>query len=298
MNYEEGKHPYLQDGYGGEPMTTKKVIEGTPKELTLADVIQHERVSKPPRIVFYSLEGMGKSTFGASAIKPIFQPTEDGLDEIDAPKFPKAESFPEVMANIKMLGTEEHDFKTYILDTMDWLEPLVIAETCDRYNMPREYGLAGTGGRGNAFGYGNGVKFAMQVWEEFLVGLGKLRDRKGMATLLIAHSEVKRFESPDVEPYDRYQIKLHKDISAKIIEWCDALLFANYKVYTDKTDLGFNKVQVRGVGGTERVIYTEEHPAYKAKNRYDLPPEIPFIKGEAWNALMMGIKASRVKNKK
>jgi hypothetical protein len=267
----------------------------TEKQKGLKDLVNHEREKLPPRIVFYSLEGMGKSTFGASALKPIFQPTEDGLGEIDAPKFSKAKSFREVMDNLRMLYQEKHGYLTYVLDTMDWLEPLVCLDVCDRYGQDPKFGLEGNGGKGSPFGYGKGYKFAMKVWEEFLLGLDKLRNDKGMAILLIAHSEVKRFESPDVEPYDRHQIKLHKEINAKVIEWCDALLFANYKVFTEASDLGFEKTQTRGVGGTERVIYTEERPAFKAKNRFGLPSEVPFIKGEAWNTLMKGIQASRAK---
>ena len=120
-----------------------------------------------------------------------------------------------------------------------------------------------------------------------------LRNEKNMAVLLLAHAEVKRFDSPDVEPYDRYKMKLHKSVEAKITEWCDAVLFANYKIYTEKTDVGFNKKVTRGTGAGERFMYTEEKPAYKAKNRYSLPEEIPFVKGEAWNLLMAEIKKSR-----
>ena len=45
--------------------------------------IQTGRENKPPRIMLYGQEGVGKSTFGASAPAPIFIQTEDGLGEID-----------------------------------------------------------------------------------------------------------------------------------------------------------------------------------------------------------------------
>jgi hypothetical protein len=54
--------------------------------------IQTGRENKPPRIMIYGSEGVGKSTFGASAPKPIFIQTEDGLGEIDCAKFPLAKS--------------------------------------------------------------------------------------------------------------------------------------------------------------------------------------------------------------
>jgi len=36
------------------------------------------------------------------------------------------------------------------------------------------------------------------------------------------------------------------------------------------------KTPARGVGGTERTLYTCERPGWVAKNRYNLPPELPF----------------------
>ena len=56
----------------------------------LLETIQTGRQSKPPRVLLYGVEGIGKSTFGSEAPKPIFIQTEDGLDEIDCDRFPLA----------------------------------------------------------------------------------------------------------------------------------------------------------------------------------------------------------------
>ena len=60
------------------------------------------------------------------------------------------------------------------------------------------------------------------------------------------------------------------------------MLFANYKLFTTATDVGFKKKVTRGVSTGERVMYTSERPAYLAKNRYNLPHELPL----SWAALM------------
>ena len=62
-----------------------------------------------------------------------------------------------------------------------------------------------------------------------------------MAVILVGHSIVKTFNSPDTENYDQYQLKLDKHASAKAVEWCDAMLFANYEVKVKKVDEGFDK---------------------------------------------------------
>ena len=48
-----------------------------------------------------------------------------------------------------------------------------------------------------------------------------------MTVILVGHAEIKRFDSPETEPYDRYQPKLHAPASALIQERMDAVLFAN-----------------------------------------------------------------------
>ena len=62
------------------------------------------------------------------------------------------------------------------------------------------------------------------------------------------------------------------------------VLFCNYKTHTRKADVGFDKKVVRGVGSGERVVFTEERPAYLAKNRWGLPPEIYIGQDKTWTA--------------
>ena len=59
----------------------------------LLETIQSGRQSKPPRVLLYGVEGIGKSTFGSQAPKPIFIQTEDGLDEIECDRFPIGREF-------------------------------------------------------------------------------------------------------------------------------------------------------------------------------------------------------------
>lgn len=49
--------------------------------------IQSGRESRPPRIMIYGSEGVGKSTFGANAPKPIFIQTRTVLAKSTATNF-------------------------------------------------------------------------------------------------------------------------------------------------------------------------------------------------------------------
>lgn len=228
--------------------------------------LQRAAVVKPPRILLYGVAGVGKTTFAASAPAPVFIQTEDGLGTIAATAFPLAKSYEEVEQALGALYTEDHEFRTLIIDSIDWLEPLIWQHTC-RINNWKDL---------EAPGYGKGYIAALDVWRGYIEGLNALRDEKGMTIIQIAHSDVKRFDSPEHEPYDRYVIKLHAKASALVQEHSDVVAFANYRISTVKADIGFKKSVVRAVGGGDRLLYVSERPAFLAKNRYSMPDSIAF----------------------
>jgi hypothetical protein len=84
--------------------------------------VQSGRIPKPPRVLCYGVEGIGKSTIGSQAPKPIFIQTEDGLDEIDCDRFPLATSLDQVTTALADLEREQHDYETVVIDSLDWLE--------------------------------------------------------------------------------------------------------------------------------------------------------------------------------
>lgn len=227
-----------------------------------------------PRVVIYGVEGIGKSTFAAGAPKPIFICTEDGLGSLEVDHFPLATSTADVMEAIGTLYQEAHDFGTVVIDSLDWLENIIWKEIESTHDA-------------KDLAFGKGAVLAADKWREILAGLNALRNDKSMAVVLIAHTTIKRFDSPETEPYDRYMLKLQDRASSLVREWADAVLFANYKTIVRKDDVGFNKTVARGVSTGERLLFTAERPAYQAKNRYSLPESISL----SWDAFAAGIAA-------
>ena len=229
--------------------------------------------SAPPRLMVYGVEGIGKSTFAAGAPDPIFILTEDGLGSLDVEHFPIATSLDNVMDAIGALYAEDHPYKTVVLDSLDWLEAIIHREMEAKHDA-------------KDLAYGKGAMIAAQQWRDVLDGLNALRNDKQMSVILLAHNTIKRFDSPEVEPFDRYQPKLQERSSAVVREWADAVMFANYKTIVKKDDVGFNKTVARGITNGERMLFTSERPAYMAKNRYNLPDSIPLT----WDAFANAIK--------
>ena len=230
------------------------------------DSLRRSGAPRPPRILAYGTAGIGKTTFATEAPSPIVVQTEDGLGSIAASTFGLLRSFDEVMQAIGSLYEDAHEFQTVVLDSLDWLEPLIWQHTAQQHSQPNI----------EAFGYGKGYLAALDNWRAVLEGLNALRDERGMAVILLAHAEIKRFDSPETDPYDRYQPKLHARASALVQEHVDAVLFANYRITTLKADAGFGKKIVRGVSGGDRLLHTVERPAFLAKNRFGLPETLPL----------------------
>ena len=230
---------------------------------------------RPPRIMIYAPHGLGKTTFGASAPNPIFIQTEDGLGALSVNHFPLAKSFDEVIEAIGSLYAEDHNFQTVVLDSADWLDNLIWQDVNGKYDAKE-------------LAYGKGAVIAADYWRKVLDGFSALRNEKGMAVILIAHTQIKRFDSPEVEPYERYMPKLQERSSALVQEWADIVLFANFKTIVKREDVGFNQKVSRGITTGERMMYTVESPAYLAKNRYNLPSALPL----SWQELEKALAAS------
>ncbi len=233
--------------------------------ISLASLMRSTALA-PPRVLMHGVAGIGKTTFASASDKPVFILTEDGLGTLGVPHFPLARSFDAVMEALAALYSDVHDFKTVVIDSLDWLEPLVWARAC------KNNGWASI----EDAGYGKGYVAALDLWRQYLDGLNALRDERGLTIIQIAHTDIKRFDSPEHEPYDRYVIKLHARASALLQEHSDVVLFANYRISTVKSDIGFNKKVTRALGSGERLLFTAERPAFIAKNRYGLPDTLPM----------------------
>lgn len=240
--------------------------------------ITRGRESQPPRIMIYGPEGVGKSTFAASAPKTVFIQTEDGLSEIDTSKFPLCTTFDDVLRQLTAIRDGEHDFQTLALDSLDWLERLIWDRVCADYGVKSIEKADG--------GYGKGYTHALTYWREVVRLLNEIRAKRQMAIILVAHSKVERFEDPEHPAYDRYTPRLHKSANALVCEWCDAVLFATRRMRVDSTT---GKAAPVGADGGERVIRTNGSPAFNAKNRFSLPSELPL----SWQAFLQGINTTK-----
>lgn len=221
-------------------------------------------IPAPVKVVLYGPEGIGKSTFAAQFPDPVFIDAEGGTKRLDVRRLPRPTSWAMLLDEVKEVRQGGVPCTTLVLDTADWAEALCIRAIC---NKAKVNGLEG-------FGYGKGYVYAK---EEF----GRLLDQleevvaTGRNVVVLAHAMIAKFEQPDaVGNYDRWQMKTTKQVAPLLREWCDMLLFANYKTVVEKTGSGPN-AKNKASGG-RRVMYTTHHPCWDAKNRFGLDDELPL----------------------
>lgn len=214
---------------------------------------------RPLKIVIYGPEGIGKSTFASKFPNPLFIDTERGTSNLNIRRIKCSKSWDELLLIVKEIIKKPTICKTLVLDSADWSESMCIKAVTEKY---RKNNI-------EDFGYGKGYVYLLDEYSKLLDLFDELIE-VGINVVVTAHAKPRKFELPEEQGvFDRYEMKLTRQVAPLLKEWCDALFFANYKIYVVTTETNSKKAQ-----GGKRVLYTTHHPAYDAKNRFDLPEEL------------------------
>ena len=220
-------------------------------------VISNGKIAKPYKVVIYGPEGIGKSTLAAQFPTPVFIDTENSTTRMDVARIEYIPNWEGLEGAVLQLYNEEHDFKTLVVDTADWAELMCVKQVCRDNKVSSIENI----------GYGKGYTFLMEYFKKLLEELDLLLQKKSMNIVFTAHAKMRKFEQPDeLGAYDRWEMKLSRQVAPMLKEWADMVLFANYKTDVIKTTEGSRKAQ-----GGKRVMYTRHHPCWDAKNRDNLP---------------------------
>ena len=214
------------------------------------------KIDRAQKVVIYGSEGIGKSSLAAEFPNPLFIDTEGGTAHMDVQRIEKPQSWEEMLSVVKEVAATKDVCKTLVLDTADWAEQLIVSYLCTKYKQNSI----------ESFGYGKGYTY---LGEEFSRLLGALDTvlASGIHVVVTAHAKMRKFEQPDeMGAYDRWEMKLSKQVAPLLKEWCDILLFCNYQTFVVTSENNTQKAQ-----GGKRVMYTSHHPAWDAKSRVQLP---------------------------
>lgn len=217
------------------------------------------KIARPVKAVFYGPEGIGKSTMASNAPDPLFIDVEGGTAQLDVNRVEPPKTWDELITIVKEVAASPGICKTLVIDTADWAEMLCVKYICQKY---KQNSLEG-------FGYGKGYTILQEEFAKVLEALD-LVITAGMNVIITAHAKMRKQELPDeAGAFDRWEMKLTRQVAPMLKEWADALLFFNYKTYVVAMENDTKKAQ-----GGKRVMYTSHHPCWDAKNRDGLPEEM------------------------
>lgn len=221
--------------------------------------ITEGKVRRPLKSLIYGSEGIGKSTLAAQYPKSLFIDTEGGTSHMDVRRLQKPDSWDSLVAMVHEVSKNPGICGTLVLDTADWAELLCIESICRKF---KKAGL-------EDFGYGKGYTYLSEEFTKLLNSLDAVINA-GMNVVITAHAKMRKFEQPDeMGAYDRWEMKLSKQVAPLLKEWADMVLFLNYKTTVITTETKSKKAT-----GGKRVMYTTHHPCWDAKNRFGLPEEM------------------------
>lgn len=253
----------------------------------LLSSVQGSAAKKPPRTFFYAREKWGKSSMASYAKKPIFFMTrgETGLLELlsagsikDTPHFPydpiKPPTWPVLMQAIQELIKEPHDYSTFVIDTANGAETLCQDHVRMKFFENNQKKFAN---------YGKGMEQCRILWGEFLAMLDQLREVRNVAPLMLAHTEVKKFDDPTADDsYDKYRPACNPKLWEITHKWADCICFGHFQPEVYEADNG----KMKAKGQMNRVICFDQSPCWEAGNRYGITGQVLAMNGaqSAWEA--------------
>ena len=213
---------------------------------------------RPIKLGIYGSEGIGKTTIASQCPNSLILDTENGTSRIDCRRV-KSSIWDDTKAIIKAVKEIPTICKTLVIDTLDKVESQCIDHICQKFHKANI----------EDWGYGKGYNILQDEMNGFFESLNGLID-VGISVCVVAHGKPRKYELPEEEgAFDRWELKLTKQVAPLFKEWCDALLFCNYKTYVITTESKAKKAQ-----GGKRVMYTTHHACWDAKNRFNLPDEL------------------------
>lgn len=249
---------------------------------------------RPQRIIISGTNGVGKSTWASEMPNPLFVDLEGGTNELDVARL-RVTTEAALLDLCHELLEAEHDYKTLVIDSLDWLES-ALQKSVVQEHQKKAPGLEEVGDIQYGRGYAHTAK-KMKGLLELFNQLTELR-KNPMRICLICHTHVIKIQDPLIDDYDKIALKLHKKFGDLTKEWCDYLLFANFKIRVSQRGEGFSKTKQARESSDERVLYTRGSGPFDAKSRRDIcdpvtgDHELPMVKGHGWASFNDAYNAS------
>lgn len=252
-----------------------------------------------PVITIVGFAGAGKSSLAGLFPNPIFIQAENAatvfetmVGDIQPAFFPQLPS-PHASAKrtiktsevlfeqLRELVTEQHEFKTVVIDTITALNLLFEQEVVEFDNNPNTSNIGEAAG-----GYSKGYLVVAGMHAKLRAACEHLRKR-GIAVVFLAHTGVVKMKNrPDGGEYVAYSLDMNEKSRAVYVSSSDIVAYLKARDFVtgqEENKKGQTTKYGRVTNTGERVLITSSDGTIgyiDAKNRYSLPDEIEVNKGE------------------
>ena len=263
--------------------------------------------SKPPMITIVGTPGAGKTTLGAMFPNALLVMSEDGASVFESwdddakpsvlPRLPKASkdevgnlrSTRETLLSImdELISTD-HGFTTLVVDSITSLDMLFGHEIALRDCVNTVADASG--------GFHKGYAEVASWHAEFVYKCEQLRAVKRMGIVFLAHTGIKKIRNrPDAAAdYSVFSMDMDSQALSIYTSQCDAVLYLVKEEFIQGSETN-RKGQTTKLGrlvqtGERKLITTGDGQVgyINAKNRYNMPAEIPVEHGS--NPILQYVK--------
>lgn len=228
--------------------------------------IQKGAQRKARKVVLYGPPKLGKSTLAGATKDALMIPTEDRVAHINCDKTPVVTHYTQMQEVFNFLLNDNHPYKRVIVDSIDWLEPLIWGYLCEKNNWKSI-----TDDHNKETAFSKGLKYhAVRAWKDFLYNCDVLRE-SGMDVILISHAQTIKINPPDSDEYDKWVMKIDKSSLAVVEEWADIIAFYNKEIFVSKSGNALN-AKGKAVTTNNRILHLSgESAAMISGNSFGLP---------------------------
>jgi hypothetical protein len=206
--------------------------------------ISSGRVTSPPRVCWYSADGVGKTTAMAQMPDPFIIDLNHGSEKHDVKRV-YVNSWDEYREWLTAIETGQVQCGSVGTDSLTELEAMLV----------RQFAPKGA----SALSFQDREVLIMQ-FRPVLMQLERIW-LKGKVIAFSAHQKVKRFSDPTGPSYDRFQINAEDSIAGAVREWCDFVLFCREELLPNE------KYKNKASTDHVRWQYTRRTPMFDAKSR-------------------------------
>ena len=222
--------------------------------------------SMPRKIIIYGPPKVGKSTLAGSTKNAIMIPTEDRVSHIFCDKTPVVQDYSNILDVFNLLKTEKkHSYKRIIIDSLDWLEPILHKKICAEKNLKSI-----TDDHNKETAFQKGLKYlAVEGWKSFLRDCDDMRE-EGFDIIIVAHSTTITVNPPTSDSYDKAVMKIDKNALSVVEEWADLIAFYAQEIFVKTDDRQLNK-KGKAVTSNRRILHLAgENPSMINGNSFGL----------------------------